>query len=124
MTEVQELEPIEVSELFAKCAELRHLGYRLVQICCSNIGEGNVEISYSFDREFQFKTLRITGPVSTQIPSIQQVYECAYLYENEISDLFGVQITDMLVDFKGKLYKLSQAAPFADHKKKETEGSV
>jgi ech hydrogenase subunit D len=50
------------------------------------------------------------------LPSISSIYLCAILYENEIHDLFGVQVAGMAIDFKGKFYKTAIKYPFATAK--------
>ncbi|MBS4917269.1 MAG: hypothetical protein KHZ93_06810 [Clostridiales bacterium] len=44
--------------------------------------------------------------------SISNIYEPAFLYENEITDLFGVPIQLISPDYKGKLYRIEQQTPF------------
>jgi ech hydrogenase subunit D len=39
------------------------------------------------------------------VPSISSIYGCAYLYENEMHDLFGIKVEGMALDFHGTLYK-------------------
>jgi ech hydrogenase subunit D len=48
----------------------------------------------------------------TEIPSITKIYPCAFLYENEMHDLFGIRIKDINIDYKGTLYKLARPKPF------------
>ena len=50
------------------------------------------------------------------LPSISSIYLCAVLYENEIHDLFGVQVAGIAIDFKGKFYKTAIKFPFATAK--------
>ena len=50
------------------------------------------------------------------MPSISSIYLCAILYENEIHDLFGVQVAGIAIDFKGKFYKTAIKFPFASAK--------
>ena len=46
------------------------------------------------------------------MPSISVIYPNAFLYENEIHDLFGMPITHISVDYRGTLYRTALAAPF------------
>jgi ech hydrogenase subunit D len=46
------------------------------------------------------------------LPSISGVYFSAFLYENEIHDLFGISITDIALDYKGKFYQTAGKFPF------------
>ena len=106
------IETVDAERLYERTAALGSLGYRLVQIGSTRIPEG-MELTYSFDKDYALLHLRTTWKAGEAIPSIQAVYSCAFAYENEISELFGVTFSDMLVDFKGRLYHTAQSAPFA-----------
>jgi ech hydrogenase subunit D len=41
------------------------------------------------------------------------IYPNAFLYENEIHDLFGVSIKDIALDYHGTLYRTSIKTPFS-----------
>ena len=71
------------------------------------------ELTYSFDREYRFTNLRITVTPDETVPSISVIYPNAFLYENEIHDLFGVPITHIAVDYRGTLYRTALGTPFS-----------
>jgi ech hydrogenase subunit D len=50
------------------------------------------------------------------VPSISSIYWCAFLYENELHDLFNVQVDGMAVDFHGHLYETAVKFPFGSTK--------
>ncbi len=112
MSEPQEIVAVEKCDLVGIVAELFAEGYRLVQIGCSTLATA-YELTYSFDREYRFKNLRITVVPGEEVPSISVIYPGAFLYENEIHDLFGVPITHIAVDYRGTLYRTALAAPFS-----------
>ena len=112
MSESQEVVPVEKSDLVGIVAELFAEGYRLVQIGCSTLSNA-YELSYSFDREYRFRNLRFTVAPGEEVPSISVIYPGAFLYENEIHDLFGVVITHIAVDYRGTLYRTALSAPFS-----------
>ena len=88
-------------------------GWRLVQIGVTSLG-ALLEVNYSFDREQKFRNLRLQIPSSgPRLPSVSGIYWCAFLYENEIHDLFGVTFEGLVLDFQGTLYKTAQPFPFA-----------
>jgi len=116
--EDQALIPIEVTDLLAKTDAFRKDGYRLVQIGCTKIDE-KFEINYSFDKDFAFKTLRITVQQDAVIPSVSGIYWGAFVYENEIHDLYGLTVTGMNVDFKGTFYRTTVKYPFSSFVAKE-----
>ena len=111
MIEKQEMIDIEISQLVATATKMKNEGYRLVQIGCSSLK--NFEINYSFDKNYQFKNYKVSmASVETNIPSISMIYPNAFLYENEIHDLFGIKISGISVDYKGSFYRTSIKFPF------------
>ncbi len=111
MVEDQEMVSIDKKELVGVVAELKATGYRLVQICCTT-GAGNYEMNYSFDRDYRFKNLRFTVKAGEEVPSVSGIYWLAFLYENEIHDLFGIPVTNIVIDYRGTLYSTRIPAPF------------
>jgi len=91
---------------------MRADGARLVQICCTKLPD-KLEINYSFDKNFAFTNLRISLPdTSVRIPSITKIYLAAFHYENEIHDLFGVEVEGNVVDYKGNFYRTAIKSAF------------
>lgn len=86
-------------------------GQRLVQVHCAR--PGDFEIIYSFDGPAGFKHLRVLHKDEKEpIPSISDLFPAAFLYENEVSELFGLVIEGISIDYKGRLYASSKRAPF------------
>ncbi len=112
MSEPQEILPIEKNELVGMAAQLIREGYRLVQIGCTTL-PGAYEINYSFDKDCRFKNLRISVASGEEVPSISVIYPNAFLYENEIHDLFGVPVKNITIDYRGSLYRTAVPTPFS-----------
>jgi len=112
MGEPQEIVSVDKSDLVGMVAELFAEGYRLVQIGCSTLAKA-YEITWSFDREYRFRNLRVTVAPGEEVPSISVIYPNAFLYENEIHDLFGVAVSRIAVDYGGTLYRSALATPFS-----------
>lgn len=70
------------------------------------------EIIYSFDQNFVLSHLRLSLAADDHVPSISGIYDMAFLYENEIHDLFGIHIDNMSLDFQGTFYQKQVARPF------------
>ncbi len=121
MIEEQELVGIEKRDLMEKVAALRSSGYRLVQICSTTLTD-HYEMNYSFDKDRRFKNLRFTVRPGEAVPSIGLIYGNAFLYENEIHDLFGIQIENMVIDYHGTLYQTRIPAPFGVQVSQPQEG--
>jgi hypothetical protein len=47
------------------------------------------------------------------LPSISDIYWSAFTYENEIHDLFGIRVSGLVLDFKGRFYRLKTKTPWA-----------
>jgi ech hydrogenase subunit D len=112
MPEYQETLPLEKNDLLGIVARLFAEGYRLVQIGCTTLA-GSYELNYSFDKDYRFKNFRIVVTTGEQVPSITAVYQSAFLYENEIHDLFGIPIKNIAVDYHGTLYRTAITTPFS-----------
>jgi ech hydrogenase subunit D len=112
MSEPQEIMPIGKNDLVGRVAQLFAEGYRLVQIGCSTL-QSAYEINYSFDKDYRFKNLRITVAPHEEVPSISVIYPNAFLYENEIHDLFGLVIKNIAIDYHGALYRTAIKTPFS-----------
>lgn len=110
--ETQSLEEIGAGALLAEVDALKLDHWRLVQILCISSPGGN-EIDYSFGGGYAMRTLRLrTGP-KDPVPSITHIYPAAFLYENEIRDLFGVRIERIDPDWEGKVYDVAATKPFS-----------
>jgi ech hydrogenase subunit D len=112
MSEPQEIIPIEKDALLGAVSDLFAQGYRMVQIGCTTL-ENAYELNYSFDKDYHFKNLRVTAKTGDEIKSISVIYPNAFLYENEIHDLFGITIKNMSVDYKGAFYRTAIKTPFS-----------
>ncbi|NLA38292.1 MAG: NADH-quinone oxidoreductase subunit C [Methanomicrobiales archaeon] len=103
---------IAPGDLLREVGALNSDGYRLVQIGCTDVG-GAYEVNYSFDKGYQFRNLRLTVEPETEIPSISDIYWGAFVYENELHDLFGITVTGINIDFKGTFYRTDEKYPFS-----------
>ncbi len=112
MSEPQEITAIERDELVGIAAGLFAEGYRFVQVSCVTL-ESSYELTYSFDREYRLKNFRVIAGPEEEIPSISVIFPNAFLYENEIHDLFGLVIRNMAVDYRGTLYRTTIRTPFS-----------
>jgi ech hydrogenase subunit D len=101
---------IEPHELLPYVKTLRDAGWRLVQISASN--PKHFEFNYTFDLRYELVNLKISTPERIKLTSITDFFPAAFLYENEISELFGVTIEGMNIDYKGNLYGSKKVAPF------------
>jgi Respiratory-chain NADH dehydrogenase, 30 Kd subunit. len=109
--EQQIIQPVSPVSLLSEVLKLKDTGYRLVAITCTN--KEDLELSYSFDKDYELITLRINTDSKTEISSISSLYPYSFLYENEIKELFGANIVHINLDFNDTLYKIPVKTPFA-----------
>ena len=112
MGEPQEIILIEKNNLLGMVSNLFAEGFRLVQIGCTTL-QSAYELTYSFDKDYHFKNLRITLTPEEDVQSISVIYPNAFLYENEIHDLFGFTIKNITIDYHGTLYRTAIKVPFS-----------
>ena len=113
MSEPQEIMPIGKNDLVGIVAAALCGG---VPACADRLHarfQSAYELNYSFDKDYRFKNLRITVAPGEEIPSISVIYPNAFLYENEIHDLFGVVIKNITIDYHGTLYRTAIKTPFS-----------
>ena len=109
--EEQPLKIIGVDALLGEVQDMLAGGYRLVAISCTK-AEEQFEISYSFGLDLLFTTLRIVVSGEEEVPSISSMFWGAFIYENEMHDLFGIPVKGMNIDFKGTLIRTAKQYPF------------
>lgn len=105
-------EEIALDTLLNKVKEMKTDGRRVMQICATKIGE-QYELLYTFVKEYDTHHIKVTIDPGMHVPSITDLFENAYLYENEMHDLFGISIDGISHDYKGGLYRTAVDAPFA-----------
>ncbi|MCL2647267.1 MAG: NADH-quinone oxidoreductase subunit C [Phycisphaerales bacterium] len=134
MTQEQTIENIALTELLDKVRSFRASKHRLAQICATDLGD-KYELLYSFDLQGKLTSLRTYLPIPANhslapgsaggpttdathphLQSISSIYGASILYENELHDLFGIQMDGLAVDFHGNLYKTAIKYPMGSKK--------
>lgn len=115
----QQLTNVKPENVLMITALMKTEGCRLVQILCTRVEEG-FELTYSFDNEYNLLNVRTIVPVHGSVMSITSQYWYAFLWENEIHDLFGLQVDFIApeVDYKGNFFHLEEQTPWYDFKAK------
>ena len=115
MQMAQYFEDISIDDILS-VAEREHEAHsRFVQVLCIN-GEEGIDLVYSYqktaDQGYAVHNYRVHGvKPETHIPSVTKFYLVAFPFENEAHDLFGVQVDDIAIDFKGGFYKVAMDKP-------------
>ncbi len=103
--------PVESAKLVETLMDMKAEGYRLGQICATKVSEG-FEIIYSLDKDHSLRNLKLTIPEEEEIMSVTGVYWAAFIYENEMQDLFGVKIKHMALNYGGHFFKVAEPTPW------------
>lgn len=114
----QNFEAVEPSRIYSKVADMKANGYRLGQMCGVVLDDDTYEIIYSFDKEHQLYNLRMQIPSDgAVVESVTPIYWPAFIYENEIQDLFGVKFDHSELDYGGTFFKVAEPTPWKPKKK-------
>jgi len=98
--------------LLSTAGKMKNNGFKLTQILASR-KDDSLDLIYSFERGYELINVHLIINAGDEIESISGIYPCAYLYENEMKDLFGVKINNINLDFGGNFYKMRVKTPYA-----------
>ena len=111
MTVQIEFEPLALADLPTLSAQRKDDQYRFVQILAVNT-EAGIDLIYSFMKDGVLVNSKILAVQKDDVvPSITDRFLEAFVFENEIHDLFGVTFKDIAIDFAGHFYDLAQSEP-------------
>ena len=102
---------IALDELRPLAEQRKADGWRYVQTLCTNT-ENGIDYTVTFNKDGLLDNFRIKGLTKADVvPSISDLYFSAFVFENEVHDLFGVNISGIVIDFGGKFYDLAMSEP-------------
>ena len=111
---------MDTEAFLARVGEYQKDGWRLAIINTTSIlptdeiEGGAFDVSWSFAQDDgRLEHLRERVLPGEEVPSISDYFGAAFLYENEMRELFGVNVTGIALDLKGQLYKTATIVPFA-----------
>ncbi|MBF0360590.1 MAG: NADH-quinone oxidoreductase subunit C [Oligoflexia bacterium] len=114
----QEIQPINAGELLNYAQMFKNDNYRLIHIGAAKIAD-KFELTYAFDKDYKYRGIKITLPLddtststTPELKSISDFFWCAFLYENEIAELFGIKFHGIKIDYKGSFYRTAHKTPF------------
>ena len=89
---------ISVEGLPALSERMQTEGHRFVQVLAVNT-EAGIDVQYTFMKDGVLEVFTIKGVTpEIPIPSITDRFIAAFVFENEIHDLFDVAISDIAID--------------------------
>jgi len=100
---IENLVGITIDQLLAETQKCKYEGYRFITATCADNGDETIDIIYHFDKDYEMKNYRVTFNKGEEVPSISKIFLCAVLVENEIKELFGVNVTDIAIDYGGHM---------------------
>jgi len=102
-------------ELLARAAEFKAKGWRFAQACATRAGDDAFELLYTFvdDGTNEVANLRVAVAAGEEVPSVGALFPCAFMFENEMHDLYGITVTGITLDYRGGFYHLHIPAPMA-----------
>ena len=101
--------------LLQEVANKRHQGFRFVTVTCTDLGD-KFDIIYHFDKDYVLHNVRLALAKDAALPSASGIFFAAVVVENELKDLFGINVTDLAIDYGGR-FMLSEGAPVAPQRK-------
>lgn len=108
---LQNCKDITRETLLTEVASKLPMGYRFVTMTCVDAGEA-FDILYHFDKNYELLNLRLRLAKGESLPSVSGLVFAAVLVENEIKDLFGIDVTGLAIDYQGH-FILAEGAPKA-----------
>jgi ech hydrogenase subunit D len=98
---IHNLTAITSDQLLGEAQNMMYEDYRFITSTCVDLGDGRFDVIYHFDKNFEMKNFRLTISKEEEVPSISKIFFSALLVENEMKELFGLNVTNILVDYGG-----------------------
>lgn len=114
---IENIFELPVDRILGKTQHMRYDNYRFVTATCVDNGDDSFDVIYHFDRDLELMNFRIKVAKDQEVPSISKIYFCAGLVENEMKELFGLKVTNIVIDYGGHLLLTDDAPenPMARH---------
>ena len=107
---IENLTEITKDVLVGKVHAMKDSGYRFITASCCDNGDNTLDVFYHFDKDMKMESFKMKVAIGEEIQSVSKVYFCALLVENEMKELFGLNVSNMAIDYGGHLL-LSDGAP-------------
>ena len=110
---------MDAPTFLAQASAYRDGGWRLALINATavlptdELESGAFDISWSFAKGGELEHLRQRVRPGEEVPSISGLFGGAFLFENELRELFGIDVTGIAVDLQGQLYQTAERVPFS-----------
>ncbi len=114
-------EEVPVDQLIYTAMKKKDANLRLSQACVAYVGE-KFELTYSFadDDSYDIENVRVILPdLTTEVPSISDIFPNASFYENEMHELFDINVCLIGLDYHDRLYRIKKDAPMLPEEARE-----
>jgi len=110
---IQDIEPAAAGDLLAIAQDIKTSGYRLGQACATLTPDADeLVVMYTFEKDNVLKNYQVTiDAKAPELQSITAIFPYAFIYENEMHDLFGIVFKNLTLDYHGKYIVLAKPAP-------------
>jgi len=109
---IQDIEPAAAGDLLAIAQDSKTAGYRLGQICATVAGD-ELEVLYTYVKDNIMKNYKFNIEAKApELQSVTAIFPYAFIYENEMHDLFGIVFKNLALDYHGKFIVLPKEAPW------------
>ncbi len=118
---IDKLKEISKDQLLAEVKKYADSKAKFVTGVCSELGD-KLEVTYYFNASpgMDMSALRFVVGKDEEVPSMTGIYLTAVLIENEMKELFGLQVKDLAIDFGGHML-LAQDSPVLPMLKSEEQ---
>lgn len=101
---IENIKEINKDALLKEVQKFADAKARFVTAVCNDLGD-KLEVTYYFNYSpgMEMVPLRIAVGKDEEVPSITGIYLTAVLIENEMSELFGLKVKGMAIDFGGHM---------------------
>jgi Ni,Fe-hydrogenase III component G len=110
LVDIAEAEDVTLDELLTRVKSAVEARQRFITATCIDCDE-TFQVLYHFADGLRIVSLRLTVPRDAEVPSISGVVFPAFLVENEIRELFGLNITGIAIDYGGRLLLTEDSPP-------------
>ncbi|MDP4093513.1 MAG: NADH-quinone oxidoreductase subunit C [Bacillota bacterium] len=100
---IENVTDITKDQLLGEVQKMKYDGYRFVTATCIDNGDETLDVYYHFDKDYELKNFKLKLQRNEEISSISKIYLCSVLVENEMSELFGVKVSGMAIDYGGHM---------------------
>jgi Ni,Fe-hydrogenase III large subunit len=109
---------VPASGLLAEVSRLSDENWRLIT-ASAIVRPAGPRVLYHFERDDDLIHLQVDLARGESVPSIGSVYPGSFLVENEMQEMQGVVITDLAIDYRGRLFR-----DFDEIEAEETGGAL